>query len=80
MNQKSAENASVDKKVKETKDELKGGSVLADQVLEPLRAMLDAFEARLKPRLKPNQTLEERMRAYPDPNLETKRLGKFSKR
>ena len=41
--------------------------------------MLDAFEARLKPRLKPNQTLEERMRAYPDPNLETKSLEIFRK-
>ena len=37
--------------------------------------MLDAFEARLKP----NQTLEDRVRAYPDPQLETKRLEIFQK-
>ena len=45
------------------------------QVLEPLHAMLDAFEVRLKP----NQTLEDRVRAYPDPQLETKRLEIFQK-
>ena len=43
------------------------------QVLEPLHAMLDAFEARLKP----NQTLKERLRAYLDPQLETKLLKIF---
>ena len=37
--------------------------------------MLEAFEARLKP----NQTLEDRVRAYPDPQLETKRLEIFQK-
>ena len=37
--------------------------------------MLDAFEARLKP----NQTLEERLRAYLDPQLETKQLEIFQK-
>ena len=35
--------------------------------------MLDAYEARLRPQ----QTLEERMRAYPDPVLETKCLKVF---
>ena len=44
-------------------------------MLEPLRAMLDAFEARLKP----NQTLEEILRAYPNPWLETKWLEIFKK-
>ena len=33
---------------------------------QPLGAMLDAFEARLKS----NQTLEERLRAYMNPQLE----------
>ena len=60
---------------KQNKEKRKEGSVFAGQVLEPLHAMLDAFEARLKP----NQTLEERMRAYPDPQLKTKRLEIFQK-
>ena len=37
--------------------------------------MLDAYEARLKP----NQTNEERYRAYPDSELEMKRLEIFQK-
>ena len=37
--------------------------------------MLDAFKARLKP----NQTPEERIRAYLDPQLETKWLEIFQK-
>ena len=37
--------------------------------------MLDLYEARLRP----NQTNEERYRAYPDPELETKRLEVFQK-
>ena len=44
-------------------------------MIEPLKALLDAYEARLKP----NQTLEERYRAYPDPPLEQKRLEVFQK-
>ena len=43
------------KKQEESKSKQREGLVLAKQVLEPLRAMLDAFEARLKL----NQTLEE---------------------
>ena len=35
--------------------------------------MLDAYEARLRPQ----QKLKERMRAYPDPTLETKCLEIF---
>ena len=38
-------------------------SVLAEKVFKPRQAILDAYEARLRP----NQTNEERMRAYPDP-------------
>ena len=59
----------LDKKVVEKQNEEKRreGSIFAGKILEPLRAMLDAFEERLKP----NQILEERLRAYPDPQLET---------
>ena len=49
---------------------IEGGSVLAEKVFKPLQAMLDAYEARIKP----NQTQEERIRAYLDPELEIKRL------
>ena len=52
-----------------------GGSILADKVFEPLQAMLDAYEARIKP----NQTQEERIRAYPKPKLEIKRLEIYRK-
>ena len=52
-----------------------GRSILADKVFESLQAILDAYEARLKP----NQTQEERYRAYPDPELEIK-SWKSSKR
>ena len=44
------------------------GSIFVGQVLEPLYAMLDAFKARLKP----NKSKEERLRDYPNPQLETK--------
>ena len=40
------------------------------KVFEPLNAMLEAFEARLKT----GQTLEERARNYPDPVIESRRL------
>ena len=72
------ENAKSDKEVvnKQEEDKYIEGSILASgQVLEPLRAMLDAFKARLKP----NQTLKERSRAYPDPQLKTKWLEIFQK-
>ena len=49
--------------------------MLANKVFEPLKTMLDSYEARLRP----NQTNEERYRAYPDPELETKRLEVFQK-
>ena len=45
------------------------------QFLEPLHAMLDAFEARQRP----NQTQEERYRAYPHPKIETKCLEIFQR-
>ncbi|MCO5558438.1 hypothetical protein L7F22_012021 [Adiantum nelumboides] len=47
-----------------------GGSALVDKVLEPLDALLQAWEARLKT----NQTLEQRWLTYPQPDVETKRL------
>ena len=65
-----AEKVNTDEKVVGNENELNGGLVLVDQALEPLKAMLDAYEARLKPK----ETLEERYRAYPNPMLETKRL------
>ena len=46
-----------------------------EKVFEPLKAMLDAYEARLRP----NQTQEERYRAYPDPEIETKCLEIFQR-
>ena len=48
-------------------------SVLAEKVFKPLQAILDAYEARLKP----NQTNEERLRAYPDPEIKKQRLDIF---
>ena len=50
-----------------------GGLVLDDKVFEPLKTMLDSYKARLRP----NQTNEERYRAYLDPKLEMKRLEIF---
>ena len=43
---------------------------MVQKVFEPLNAMLEAFEARLKT----GQTLEERARTYPDPVIESRRL------
>ena len=44
--------------------------MLVQKVFEPLNAMLEAYEARLKP----DQTLEERWKAYLDPVIESRRL------
>ena len=49
--------------------------VLAEMVFKPLQAILNAYEARLRP----NQTNEERLRAYPDPEIEKQRLDIFQK-
>ena len=72
-----AEKAKSDEEVvkKDKEEKHKEDLVFAGQVLEPLQAMLDAFEARLKP----HQTFEERQRAYLDPQLETKHLEIFQK-
>ena len=51
----------------------KGGSILTKKVFEPLKIMLDLYEARLRA----NQTNEERYRAYPNPELKAKRLEVF---
>ena len=48
---------------------------MVDKVFEPLKTMIDSYEARLRP----NQTNEEQYRAYHDPKLETKRLEVFQK-
>ena len=73
---KCKEEKALDKqKSQEAKSAPQGGSVLADKVFEPLKTMLDLYEARLRS----NQTNEERYRAYPNPELETKRLEVFQK-
>ena len=50
--------------------EQSSGSVLAEKHFEPLDALLQAYEARLKPL----ETLEERWRKYPDPAVEARQL------
>ena len=49
--------------------------VLAEKVFKPLQAILDAYEARLRP----NQTNEERLRVYLDQKIEKQRLDIFQK-
>ena len=66
--QKQKEKSDKEVVEKQNKEKCREDSIFAGQVLEPLRAMLDAFKARLKP----HQTLKERSRAYPNPQLETK--------
>ncbi len=51
------------------------GLVIVERVFKPLKAMLEAYEARLKR----NETQEDRYRNYPDPMIETKRLELFQK-
>ena len=48
----------------------KRDSVLAKKVFEPLKMMLDSYDARLRP----NKTNEECYRAYPNLELKTKKL------
>ena len=48
-----------DTKVHESNEKPKEGSVFAGQILEPLKAMLDAYEARLRP----HQSQKERIRS-----------------
>ena len=43
------EQANEDTKVQERNEKPKEGSIFAGQILEPLKAMLDAYEARLRP-------------------------------
>ena len=45
----------------EENESRESGSVLVDKVFEPLNAMLEAYEARLKT----DQTLDERWNTYP---------------
>ena len=65
---------------KETKSQKKEslierGSDLVGKVFKPLKAILDAYEARLRPK----HTNEERYRAYVDPKIEAKHLEIFQK-
>ena len=69
------EKALDEQKSQEAKSAPQGGFVLADKVFEPLKTMLDSYEARLRP----NQTNKEHYRAYPNPELETKKLEVFQK-
>ena len=69
------EKALDEHKRKKGKSAPQGGLILTDKVFEPLKTMLDSYEARLRP----NQTNEERYRAYLDLELETKRLEVFQK-
>ena len=48
---------------------------MADKIFEPLKTMLDLYEARLRS----NQTDEEQYKAYLDLELETKQLEVFQK-
>lgn len=52
-----------------------GGSVLVDKVNEPLDALLQAYEARLKK----NQTMEQRWMTYPYADLEKGRMEMCSR-
>ena len=67
------EKAHEEEKDQKKESLLKGGSILAEKVFEPLKAMLDAYEARLRP----NQTQEERYGAYSNPKIKTKCLEFF---
>ena len=69
------EKAQEETKEQKEKSIPEGGSVLANKVFEPLKAMLDAYKARLKP----NQSNEERYITYPEPKFKTKRLEIFQK-
>ena len=59
----------------ESKERQPAGSVLAEKNYEPLDALLQAYEARLKPL----ETLEERWKHYPDPAVETRQLEMFKR-
>ena len=69
------EKALDEQKSQEVKSAPQGGLVLADKVFEPLKTMLDLYEARLTL----NQTNEEQYRAYLNLELEKKRLEVFQK-
>lgn len=73
----SSENNQQKEKEKETKNKGKqsAGSVLAEKHYEPLDALLQAYEARLKK----FETLEERWKNYPNASHETRQL-EISKR
>ena len=75
-----AKKSREEKARKEAKDQnkeslLEGDSILVEKVFEPLKAMLDAYEARLRP----NQIQEERYKDYLDPEIETKCLEIFQR-
>ena len=61
--------------IEQRKSPYEGGLILAKKVFEPLKTMLDSYEARLRP----NQNNKECYRAYLDLEVETKRLEVFQK-
>ena len=69
------EKALDEQKSQQKKSIFQGGSMLVDKVFEPLKMMLDSYEARLRQ----NQTNEECYRAYPNLKLEMKRIEVFQK-
>ena len=62
-------------KKQNTREEQPAGLVLVDKNFEPLDALLQAYEARLKPL----ETLEERWKNYPDPAQEARQLEIFKR-
>ena len=62
-------------KKQKTREEQPAGSVLVDKHFEPLDALLQAYEARLKPL----ETLEERWKNYLDPAQEARQLEIFKR-
>ena len=72
---KREEKACEEAKSQKKESLLEGGLVLAEKMFKPLKAMLDAYEARLGS----NQTNEERYRAYLDQKIEKKHLEIFQK-
>ena len=66
------EKAQEEAKSQKKESLIQGGLVLIEKVFEPLKAMLDAYDAT-------NQTNEERFRAYQNHELETKTLEIFQK-
>lgn len=75
MQRKEKHQEEVEDKNASKKGIIEGGTVLVEKVYEPLQAILDACEARLRP----NQTNKDRLRTYPDPKIKKHRLNVLQK-